>query len=457
MSLESTHRSKTPLPVLDGDQSYTTVTDTISGIVLARPVHWIWVAGFGIACIVSLVFFFAVGYLFAVGVGVWGIDIPVAWGFAITNYVWWIGIGMAGTFISAALLALRQNWRTSINRAAETMTVFAVAIAGLFPIMHLGRAWFFYWLAPYPDIMNVWPQWRSALVWDFYAILAYLIVSLLFWYHGLIPDFATLRDRAETRSKQVFYGFLALGWRGEARHWQRHEILSRLLAGLAVPLVFSVHSMVALDFSEGVVPGWHTTIFPPFFVAGALFSGFAMVLVLGIPLRAIYGLKDLITERHLDSLAKMLLAAGLVVAYSYLMDIFTALYSGDEYEIFLVETRMTGPYAPVYWATLACNVLAPQLLWLRRARLNVYVLFAVSVIVVVGMWLERYMLVVTSLYRSYLPSEWGMFYPTVWDWVHFIGSIGLFAALFLLFVRLLPLISMFETRKLIRKAEGGKL
>ena len=441
-------------PLIGTDLDYRSVTDRVCGVIEARPPGRAWYAGLALALVLVAVLVTAIGYLFLTGVGIWGINIPVAWGFAITNYVWWIGIGMAGTFISAALLLLRQRWRTSINRAAETMTVMAVAIAGLFPILHLGRPWFAYWVAAYPNTMNLWPQWRSSLVWDFTAISVYLVVSILFWYLGLIPDLATLRDRARSRRGQVFYGLLALGWRGDALHWQRHETVSRILAGLAVPLVFSVHSMVALDFSIGDTPGWHSTIFPPFFVAGALFSGFALVLVLSIPLRAIYGLQDLITDRHLESMAKALLAAGLIVAYSYLVEAFTAWYSGNPYEIYLEVNRSAGPYAPVYWATMLCNVVIPQALWFRRVRLNHKALLAISLAVVVGMWLERFVIVIISLHREYLPSDWGMFYPTFWDWATLLGSIGLFLLMLLVFVRLLPVVSMHEVRKLIRAKRG---
>ncbi len=431
------------------------MTDRVSGIVLERRFGWPWWAAAGCALALTLAFFVAAGVLFDVGVGIWGINIPVAWGFAITNYVWWIGIGMAGTFISAALLLLRQEWRTAISRFAETMTVLAVAIAGLFPIMHLGRPYFFYWMLPYPNVMNTWPQWRSALVWDFYAILAYLIFSMLFWYVGMLPDLATLRDRARTRASQVFYGLLALGWRGEARQWEHHERLSLVLAGLAVPLVFSVHSMVAFDFSEGNTPGWHSTIFPPFFVAGALFSGFAMVLCLAIPIRAVFGLHDFVTERHLDRLAKALLAVGLIVDYSYLVEIFTAYYSANRYEIYVMTNRFAGPYAPVYWASIVCNVVVIQLLWLRRVRLSPVALFFVSAAVVAGMWLERFVIVVISLHRDFLPSSWGMFYPTAWDWTHLLGSMGIFALLLLVFLRTLPMISMFEMRRLLASSREG--
>ncbi len=436
---------------LEGEQSQSRVSEQICAINLAPGPRFGWIGAFAFAMAFALMFVLAIGYLLATGIGIWGNNIPVAWAFDITNYVWWIGIGMAGTFISAALLLLRQDWRTSISRSAEAMTVCAVAIAGLFPLLHLGRPWFAYWLAPYPDIMNLWPQWRSALVWDFFAIVSYLSVSLLFWYVGMIPDFGTFRDRAGTRPAQLFYGLLALGWRGEARHWRRYETLSVLIAGLAVPLVFSVHSEVALSFCSGILPGWHSTLFPPFFVAGALFSGFALALALIIPMRAIYGLGDYITLRHLDQMAKLLLAASLFMAYSYLMDVFMAFYSADQFEIATTLTRMKGPYAPLYWSTLGCNVVLPQALWFKALRRNTKVLFIVSAGVVVGMWFERLMLIVTSLYRDFLPSSWGMYYPTVWDFIHLTGSMGLFAVFFLLFLRLLPIISMFETRKLIHK------
>lgn len=440
--------------VLRTEHSLASVTDQVSNIVLQRPTGRVWLLSLALALALTALLGAGIGYLLAKGVGIWGLDMPVAWAFAIADYVWWIAIGMAGTFISAALYLARQDWRTSLNRYAEAMTVFAVSVSGIFPILHLGRPWFFYWLAPYPDRMGLWPQWRSSLLWDFFAILAYLIVSILYFYVGLIPDLASLRDRARTRGKQVFYGLLALGWRGEARHWQRFETLSLLLAGLAVPLVFSVHSMVALDFSEALLPGWHSTIFPPFFVAGALFSGFAMVLVLGIPLRRFYGLGDFITERHIDNLAKMLLAAGLFVDYSYLSEIFIAFYGGDRYEIALTMQRFTGAYAWVFWTTIACNVVAIQALWWPRIRRHHGVLFVLGIVVLIGMWFERFMLIVSSLYRDFLPSSWGVFYPTFWDLAFLFGSIGLFFVLFLLFVRWLPLVSMFELRKLVHRHGG---
>jgi molybdopterin-containing oxidoreductase family membrane subunit len=438
-------------PLLLGRHSYASVTQRVSDIALRPAFGRPWLLAMALSLVLAAMLFFGIGWLLAYGVGIWGLNIPVAWGFAITNYVWWIAIGMGGTFISSALYLLRRDWRTSLNRYAEAMTVFAVAVSGIFPILHLGRPWFFYWLFPYPDVMNVWPQWRSSLEWDFFAILAYLIVSILYWYIGMIPDLASMRDRAPTLSRARFYGLLALGWRGESRHWARFETLSLLLAGLAVPLVFSVHSMVALDFSEAVLPGWHSTLFPPFFVAGALFSGFAMVLALGIPMREWLHLQPFITERHLVNMAKMLLAVGLVVDYSYFAELFDAFYSMDHYAISLVVHRATGPYAWVYWGTIFFNVLQIQLLWFERIRRSPTALMLISLGVLVGMWLERFMLIVTALYEDFLPTSWGMFYPTAWDIAFLVGSVGLFFVLYLLFVRLGPVLSMFELRKLLHR------
>jgi molybdopterin-containing oxidoreductase family membrane subunit len=458
---ESASAGASESPVLRPGWGYASVTDKIANIVLSGHFGWKWWGAFLAASAGVLVLLVAVTWLLVKGIGIWGVDIPVAWGFAIGNFVWWIGIGHAGTFISAVLLLLRQRWRTSINRFAEAMTLFAAGIAGLFPILHLGRPWFFYWLVPYPNVMNLWPQWRSPLVWDFFAIATYLLVSLLFWYVGLIPDLATLRDRAGRRpgerGRQIVYGLLALGWRGEARHWARYEIAYLLLAGLATPLVVSVHTIVSLDFAVGNTPGYHSTIFPPYFVAGALFSGFAMVLTLAIPLRHAFRLQDFITGRHLANAAKVLLATSWMVAFGYLSEIFTAFYSGDKYEIYMTVNRWIGPYAPVYWSMLACNIVLPQLLWWRRVRHSVPALFLLSLVINCGMWMERFLIVVSSLHRDYLPSAWGMFYPTLWDWLTLFGSIALFVWLFLLFVRFLPLISMAEMRELVRDTakEGG--
>ena len=443
------------LKVLKGAYTYASISDKISDIVLTRPTHWGFHALFALCTTLTILFVIAIVYLFYKGVGIWGIDIPIAWAFAITNFVWWVGIGHAGTFISAFLLLLRQKWRTSVNRFAEAMTILAVAMAGLMPILHLGRPWFFYWLVPYPDIMNVWPQWRSPLVWDIFAIGTYIIVSILFWYMGLIPDLATLRDRTDHRVKQVLYGLFALGWRGEARQWRRFDTAYLLMAGLATPLVISVHSVVSLDFSIGNTPGWHSTIFPPYFVAGALFSGFAMALTISVPLRAVFGLRDFITARHLDNIAKVMLVCGLLVAYSYVIEIFMSFYSGDRFEEYMILNRMRGPYAPVYWTVIFCNVAVPQLMWWKKVRLSALTLFAISIIVNIGMWLERFMIIVTSLHRDFLPSSWDVFYPTFWDFATLFGSLGAFGWLFLMFVRFLPAISISEMRKLaLEKREG---
>jgi Ni/Fe-hydrogenase subunit HybB-like protein len=444
-------------PVLEPGHTYASVTDKISSIVLSKKQPKGWYFGFAIAFALLMLLQYAVTYLLAVGVGIWGINIPVGWGFAIVNFVWWIGIGHAGTLISAILLLLHQKWRTSINRFAEAMTLFAVACAGMFPLLHMGRPWLFYWLMPYPNTMFLWPQFRSPLVWDVFAVSTYATVSLLFWFVGLIPDLATLRDRAKNRASKVIYGFLAMGWRGSAVHWHRYETASLLLAGLATPLVVSVHTVVSFDFAVALVPGWHTTIFPPYFVAGAIYSGFAMVMTLAIPIRKYYGLEDFITMRHLGNMAKVMLATGLIVAYGYMAETFGAFYSGNQYEKFMVLNRWFGPYAFFYWLLISCNIVLPQLMWWKKVRMNVLVLFVISLIVNVGMWLERFIIVVTSLHRDFLPSSWGMYYPTKWDWATFTGTIGLFLTLLFLFIRYLPVISISEMRVLVEEtAEEGK-
>ncbi len=442
------------VPVLAPGHSYGSVTDKISAIVLTRGTRRGWWIGLAISLFFLMLFNLSAGYLLAKGVGIWGIKIPVAWGFAIVNFVWWIGIGHAGTLISAFLLLMRQRWRTSINRFAEAMTIFAVICAAQFPLFHMGRPWLFYWLIPYPDTMGTWPQFRSPLVWDVFAVSTYATVSVLFWFVGLIPDLATLRDRARHWFAKRAYGVLAMGWRGSAMHWKRYEMASLLLAGLATPLVVSVHTVVSFDFTIAIVPGWHSTIFPPYFVAGAIYSGFAMVLTLAIPLRHYYHLEDFVTSRHLDNMAKMLLATGLIVAYGYMMETFMAFYGGNQYDKFMMLNRMTGPYAPVYWALIACNIAIPlTLLWSARIRRNVKALFVLSLIVQTGMWLERFIIVVTSLHRDFVPSAWGMYYPTKWDLAFFTGTIGLFFTLFYLFIRYLPMISIFEMRELVHKTE----
>ncbi|MGI8786087.1 MAG: NrfD/PsrC family molybdoenzyme membrane anchor subunit [Acidobacteriota bacterium] len=440
-------------PVIEPGHTFGTITEKIGSIVLTRRTPPAWFFGFALSFGIMMVGLYAIGYLLIRGVGIWGENIPVGWAFDIINFVWWIGIGHAGTLISAILLLLRQDWRTSINRFAEAMTLFAVACAALYPVLHLGRPWLAYWLFPYPNTMGMWPQFRSPLIWDVFAVSTYATVSLLFWFVGLIPDLATLRDRARSRFGRVVYGIFAMGWRGSARHWHRYEIAYLLLAGLATPLVVSVHTVVSLDFAASIVPGWHATMFPPYFVAGAIYSGFAMVMTLAIPLRYAYGLQDFITMRHLHNMAKVMLATGLIVAYGYMMEVFMGWYSGNPYEEYLVLNRMRGPYAPLYWALIGCNVLTPQLLWFRRVRDNVVLLFVLSIVVNVGMWLERFVIIVTSLHRDFLPSSWGMFTPTVWDWATFVGTIGLFLSLLFLFIRFLPMISIFEMRTILPQAE----
>ena len=433
-----------------GQTSYTSITDAISSVVLTPSTPWQWFLVVVIVLGLVGVMQIAIAWLLYHGVGVWGINIPVGWGFAIINFVWWIGIGHAGTLISAILLLFRQRWRTSINRSAEAMTIFAVLCAGMFPILHTGRPWLaVYWLFPYPNSMDIWPQFRSPLIWDVFAVGTYLTVSLLFWGLGMIPDLATFRDRARHLVTKRIFGMLAMGWRGSAIHWERYEMASLMLAGLSTPLVLSVHSVVSFDFAISIIPGWHTTIFPPYFVAGAIYAGFAMVLTLMIPLRALYGLQDFITERHLDNMGKVMLVAGLIVAYGYFMEQFMAWYSASQYEGFLMQNRMFGPYGMVYWALILCNILVPQILWSRRARLSTFWLFVVSMFINVGMWLERFIIVVGSLHRDYMPSSWDMYYPTIWDVALFLGTIGFFVLAFFLFVRGLPLIAIHEIRSLL--------
>jgi Ni/Fe-hydrogenase subunit HybB-like protein len=439
--------------ILEPGYTLGTVTDKISSIVLTRGTTKGWMLGFGAAFSLLMLFNVAVAYLFVKGVGIWGINIPIGWAFAITNFVWWIGIGHAGTLISAILLLLHQKWRTSINRFAEAMTLFAVACAGMFPLLHMGRPWLFFYLMPYPNPMWMWPQFRSPLVWDVFAVSTYATVSLLFWFVGLIPDLATLRDRARNRAAQIVYGVLAMGWRGSAVHWSRYETASLLLAGLATPLVVSVHTVVSFDFSIALVPGWHSTIFPPYFVAGAIYSGFAMVLTLAIPIRKYYKLEDLITMRHLELMGKVMLATGMIVAYGYMMETFIAFYSGNPFDRYMIVNRMAGPYKYVYWLLILCNIVIPQSLWSKKVRRSVLGLFIISLVVNVGMWLERFVIIVVSLHREYLPSKWDMYYPTRWDWATYVGTIGLFLTLFYLFLRFVPMISIVEVRSLVHETE----
>ena len=436
-------------PVIDEGHSLASVSDKVSGVVLKRKVTLGWVFGLLIAFGLLQSLMAGATWLLIKGVGVWGINIPVGWGFAIINFVWWIGIGHAGTLISAILLLLNQSWRNAINRFAEAMTLFAVMCAGMFPVLHTGRPWLAYWLLPYPNTMDLWPQFRSPLLWDVFAVSTYLTISAVFWFVGLIPDLATLRDSSTKPWQQKIYGALAMGWRGSARHWQRYEKASLLLAGMATPLVVSVHTVVSFDFAVSLIPGWHTTIFPPYFVAGAIYSGFAMVLTLMIPVRKFYGLEDIITMRHLNNMAKVTLATALIVGYGYIMEAFFGYFSADNYERFMIWNRMTGPYAAFYYALIFCNIITPQFLWVKKIRTSPGILWIISIIVNIGMWLERFVIVVTSLHRDFLPSSWGMYAPTIWDFAIFFGTVGLFLFLIFLFVRVLPMITIFELRMLL--------
>jgi molybdopterin-containing oxidoreductase family membrane subunit len=442
-----------PPPVIQPGHTLASVTDKISSAVLTRKTPLGWYLGFAIGFALVQLLLVSLTYLFIKGTYIWGVNVPVGWGFAIINFVWWIGIGHAGTLISAILLLFRQSWRTSINRFAEAMTLFAVACAGIFPVIHVGRPWLAYWLFPYPNTMGIWPNFRSPLIWDVFAVSTYATVSLLFWFVGLIPDLATLRDRSTSRVGRFAYGMLAMGWRGSATHWHRYETAYLLLAGLSTPLVLSVHTIVSYDFAVSLLPGWHATIFPPYFVAGAIYAGFAMVMIIAIPLRRFYGLGDFVTMRHFDYMGRITLATGLFVAYGYMMETFMAWYSASPFEASMITNRFAGPYAPLYWMLIFCNVVVVQTLWFQRVRSSTTALFLVSIVVSIGMWLERFIIVPVSLSRDFLPSSWGMYYPTFWDWSTFFGTMGLFVTLLFLFVRVLPMISIFEMRTMVPEAE----
>ncbi len=443
-------------PLTTGGQDARTITDSVCRIA-EQPLletRKTWLAAFLVCSGLTAMLFLLIGYLILTGIGVWGNNSPVFWAFDITNFVFWVGIGHAGTLISAILFLFRQKWRTSINRAAEAMTIFAVTCAGIFPAIHVGRVWLVYWLAPYPNQMAMWPNFRSPLVWDVFAVSTYATVSALFWYMGMIPDLATLRDRAGTRARQLAYGIFALGWRGSARQWHRYERAYLLLAALATPLVLSVHSVVSFDFAVSILPGWHTTIFPPYFVAGAIFSGFAMVVTLMVPARAYFGLRNLITLRHLDNMNKVILATGCMVGYAYAVEFFTAWYSGNLYEQFAFINRALGPYWWAYWTMVFCNVVVPQVFWLKKVRTTPWMMVIPAVLVNVGMWFERFVIIVTSLSRDFLPSSWHTFTPTWVDLLMLLGSFGLFLTLFLLFCRFLPMVAMAELKAVLPGAHG---
>lgn len=428
-----------------GDQNYHTVTEAVSRISEGKTPKE-WYIAFAITGGITGMLGLMLAYLVMTGVGVWGNNSPVGWAWDITNFVFWIGIGHAGTLISAILYLFRQKWRTSINRFAEAMTLFAVACAGIYPLFHVGRVWVAWWLFPLPYSQGMWPNFRSPLLWDVFAVSTYATVSLLFWYVGLIPDLATLRDRATSKIKKFAYGVFSLGWRGSVRHWRHYEIAYMLLAGLSTPLVLSVHTIVSFDFAVSILPGWHTTIFPPYFVAGAIFSGFAMVMTLMLIARWVYKLENFVTRVHLDNMCKIMLATGTIVGYAYATEFFIAWYSANPYEQFTFINRAFGPYAWAYWIMVSCNVISPQIFWFKKMRENLWVMFIVSIFVNIGMWFERFVIIVTSLHRDFLPSSWGYFTATYVDICTFIGSFGLFLTLFLLFTRFLPIIAVSEVK-----------
>ena len=428
------------------------LSDTIAGIAEGKTPKWWWIA-FVPSFLLMVTCFSLITYLMSAGVGVWGLMVPVAWAWDITNFVFWIGIGHAGTLISAVLFLLRQRWRTSINRASEAMTIFAVICAGIFPLIHIGRIWLGWWLLPLPNANSIWPQFRSPLLWDVFAVSTYFTVSLLFWYMGLIPDLATMRDRAKTKIRKILYGLGALGWTGSNRHWSNYEKAYLLLAGLSTPLVLSVHSIVSFDFAISQVPGWHTTIFPPYFVAGAIFSGFGMVLSLLVPLRTLCKLQDVITVRHVELMCKVIMATGSMVGYAYGMEFFIAWYSGNPYELYAFKNRAFGPYWWAYWTMISCNVISPQLFWFKKIRTSMVLVFIISFFVNIGMWFERFVIIVTSLHRDYMPANWAYFRPTWVDIWTFIGTFGLFLTLFLLFMRFLPLIAISEVKGVTPQAD----
>jgi molybdopterin-containing oxidoreductase family membrane subunit len=438
---------------IEGRHNAFSLAEQVSDVVLKRRFGLAWKLGLLLSFSGFMLFNLALTWLLVKGVGIWGIQIPVAWGFAITNFVWWIGIGHAGTFISAILFLMNQKWRTSINRFAEAMTLFAVACAGLFPLLHLGRPWLFYWLIPYPSTTGVWPQFRSPLMWDFFAVGTYATVSLVFWYLGVVPDLAVMRDRAKRTWLRRLYGVFAIGWRGSTKQWKPYTRAYLLLAGLATPLVLSVHSVVAMDFTAALVPGWHTTILPPYFVAGAIYSGFAMVLTLAIPLRKAFHFEQFITKKHLDACAKLMFVNGLIVAYSYLIEKFSEWYLGSAADLNHLYADLKGPYALEFWLEILCNVVIPQALWSSKVRKNPFWLFVISLVINVGMWTERFVIIVGSLARDYMSSMWNLFEPTIWDWATYAGTLGIFFLLFLIFARIVPVISISELQELQHEEE----
>jgi len=439
-------------PLILRSPDFHSITEVVAEPVERKtPIGWwlFFVPSLGLLGLLGV----AVSWLFWEGIGIWGLNVPVGWAWDITNFVFWVGIGHAGTLISAILFLFRQKWRTSINRAAEAMTIFAVMCALTFPGIHVGRVWVAYFMFPIPNQMGMWPNFRSPLLWDVFAVSVYGTVSVLFWYVGLIPDLAMMRDRATTRVRQFAYGFFALGWRGSVRQWTHYETAYLVLAALATPLVLSVHSVVSMDFAVSVLPGWHTTIFPPYFVAGAIFSGFAMVLTLMVICRTAFHLENIITLRHFDYMAKIMLLTGSMVGYAYATEFFTSWFSGNPYELFTFKNRALGPYAWAYWTMVSCNVISPQIFWFKKARTNIPILFVLSIVINIGMWFERFVIIVTSLHRDFLPSAWGYFRPTIWDISCLLGSFGLFFTMFCLFVRFLPMVATAEVKTVLPQAD----
>jgi Ni/Fe-hydrogenase subunit HybB-like protein len=439
---------ETSAPVMLGQHTDETLTQTLFGHVWRKPGLG-WYALLAVALSLTGLLVLSIGVTLVVGIGSWGNNVPVGWGFGIINFVWWIGIGHAGTLISAILLLFQQKWRTSINRFAEAMTLFAVINALIFPLLHTGRPWFAaYFMMPYPSTTALWPQFRSPLMWDVFAVSTYFTISFLFWFLGLMPDLAALRDASKSRLQRIVYGIFALGWRGAGTHWHNWKIAYLIMAGIATPLVLSVHSVVSFDFAVSLLPGWHATIFPPYFVAGAVFSGFAMVVTWLVPARKFLGLKDVITMRHLENMNKIILVTGLIVSYGYLMEHFVAWYSANDYEWSVFVSRATGPYAGIYWLMIACNVITPNIFWSKRLRTNIAVMWIASILVNIGMWCERFIIIVTTLHRGFIPATWDMFYPTWVDFGLFFGTIGLFSTLFLLFMKFIPAVAVAEVKEL---------
>jgi Ni/Fe-hydrogenase subunit HybB-like protein len=445
------HVSPVREPLITGAKSYKDITNDIVAPLKVKPGK-LWYIGITVSAILMVFGFVMIGYTVWFGIGTWGADRTIGWGWDITNFVWWVGIGHAGTFISAILLLFRQKWRTSINRAAEAMTIIAVMCAGLFPLIHMGRLPLGFFILPYPNTRELWVNFNSPLLWDVFAITTYLLVSILFWYMGLIPDLGTIRDRMKTVWKKKAYNFLSFGWKGSARHWHRHESMSLILAGLAAPLVLSVHTIVSFDFATSVIPGWHTTIFPPYFVSGAVFSGFAMVLTLMIVTRKALNLEDYITVGHVESMNKVIIATGSIVGIAYITELFMAWYSGVPYERYAFMNRMMGPYAWAYWIMMTCNVISPQLLWIKKLRRSLTFTFILSIFINIGMWFERFVIVVTSLHRDYLPSSWSMYAPTWVEVAIFLGTFGIFFTLFFLFIRVFPVIALSEVKSVARSS-----